>query len=341
MLNELHDLPEGILECESHELSGILQGPTLIHLNGKREWPLFVCVLQHGNEDTGWLAVRKLLRDYKSKVLPRSLSLFISNIEAAKYRVRRLQHQIDYNRIWPGGDSTGTDEHRLMRQVWEIMRERNVFASIDVHNNTGCNPHYACVNRLDNRFFNLARIFSRTIVYFIRPIGVQSLAFAQLCPSVTVECGRPGQEFGVSHARDFIEAVLALDKMTDAFVPENVMNLYHTVAIVKVPDHLNIGFGEGKNNIRLIDNLDRLNFIEHPKGTILAEVCGHERHYLEAWDESGQEISSDYFEIVGKYIRTRKSVMPSMLTCDATAIKQDCLCYLMERMILQAYRQGG
>ena len=64
-----------------------------------------------------------------------------------------------------------------MRAVVDIMRERGVFASIDLHNNTGSNPHYACVNRLDNRYLHLATLFARTVVYFLRPTGVQSVSY--------------------------------------------------------------------------------------------------------------------------------------------------------------------
>jgi succinylglutamate desuccinylase len=332
MLTELYDLPDGILDCDAKDLSGKLSGSTLIHLKGKQPEPLFVCVLQHGNEDTGWLAMRELLRDYQQKELPRSVSLFISNVEASQYGVRRLEHQIDYNRIWPGCDSTGTDEHRLMREVWQKMKERNVFASIDLHNNTGRNPHYACVNKLDNQFFNLARIFSRTVVYFIRPTGVQSMAFAQLCPSVTVECGKPGQEFGVSHARDFVEEVMALESISDEPVHASDMSLYHTVATVKVPEHLSIGFGDEGRDIDFIEDLDQLNFMEQPARKVLAQLNSPVQSHLEAWSETGQEVASEYFQVEENKIMTSRPVMPSMLTRDTRIIKQDCLCYLMERM---------
>ena len=87
----------------------------------------------------------------------------------------------------------------MMRQLVDLMRERDVFASIDVHNNTGLNPHYGCINKLDPQFFHLATQFSRTVVYFIRPKGVQSMAFADICPAVTVECGKPDRPHGAAH----------------------------------------------------------------------------------------------------------------------------------------------
>jgi succinylglutamate desuccinylase len=333
MLNELTQLPDGLLDRESNELLDLLPSPTLIHLEGERSEPLFVSVLQHGNEDTGWVAIRELLREYENKTLPRALSLFISNVEAAQYRVRRLEHQIDYNRIWPGCDSTGTDEHRLMRQVWEIMRERKPFASIDIHNNTGHNPHYACVNKLDNRFFNLAELFSETVVYFIKPNGVQSLAFAQFCPAVTVECGKPGEGDGVKHAKRFVETVLNLDEISDQKDHGDMM-LFHTVAIVRIPEHLTIGFDDTSRNIDFVGNLDQLNFIELPPGTLLANIRTGEHSVIEAWSESGQEVANEYFAVENGQLVTRKQLMPSMLTRDVKVIRQDCLCYLMERMDL-------
>jgi len=333
MLNELTQLPDGLLEKESNELYELLPSPTLIHLPGKNPEPLFVSVLQHGNEDTGWVAIRELLRGYHDRQLPRALSLFISNVEAAQYRVRRLEHQIDYNRIWPGCDSTGTDEHRLMRQVWETMRARDTFASIDIHNNTGRNPHYACVNKLDNRFFNLAEMFSETVVYFIKPTGVQSLAFAQFCPSVTVECGRPGEGDGVQHAKRFVEKVLQQSEISDQKDHEE-MTLFHTVAIVKIPEHLTIGFDDDSRDINFVSNLDELNFIEQQAGTMLAKVHTQDNAIIEAWSEGGQEIAQEYFTVENGRLLTCKHLMPSMLTRDVKVIRQDCLCYLMERMKL-------
>lgn len=334
MLLEMNELPAGLLEKASDEIYEILPSPALIHLQGENPEPLFVSVLQHGNEDTGWLAMQQLLRKYQNRKLPRSLSMFISNVEAAQYRVRRLEHQIDYNRIWPGCDSTGTDEHRLMRQVWEIMREKGVFASIDIHNNTGRNPHYACINKLDHRFMSLAHLFSETVVYFIKPSGVQSMAFAQFCPSVTIECGKPGEGDGVQHAMNYVEKVMLLDDIPLDRDPEDI-SLFHTVAVVKIPDHLSIGFDDMSKDICLDDSIDQLNFIEQPAGTQIASIQTDEHSVIEAWAENGQELAAEYFTIEDGKLLTRRTLMPSMLTKDLKVIRQDCFCYLMERMNVQ------
>jgi succinylglutamate desuccinylase len=331
MLRELNHLPPGLLQLRATELLTALGGPTLIHLPGRREPALFLSVLMHGNETVGWEAIRELLALHGDRQLPRALSLFIGNLAAAAQGLRRLEGQPDYNRVWPGSDQPETPEHRLMRRVVEIMRARGVFASVDVHNNTGLNPHYACVNRLDHRFFHLATLFSRTVVYFLRPLGVQSMALADLCPAVTLECGKVGQARGVDHARDYIDACLHLAEHSEDPVAIQDIDLFHTVAQVRVPPGVSFGFGERARDIRFAEDLDRLNFRELPAGTTFGCVDTPRGLPLEVRDEQGRDVAERYFEVDQRELRVRLPVMPSMLTTDCEVIRQDCLCYLMER----------
>src|SRR6478672_7097532 len=137
MLTTLRQFPHALLGVSPTELHKVLPGPTLIHLPGRREAPLFVSLLLHGNEHTGLEAIQKVLAQYGARPLPRALSLFIGNVAAAARGLRRLDGQPDYNRVWPGGDGAGLPEHAMMCEVVEQMRVRGVFASIDIHNNTG------------------------------------------------------------------------------------------------------------------------------------------------------------------------------------------------------------
>jgi succinylglutamate desuccinylase len=331
LLREYHELPTGLLDAEPRQLAELLGGPALIHLPGRRERPLFVSVLLHGNETTGVLAVQGLLRQFQDKELPRALSLLVGNVEAARDGVRRLAGQPDYNRVWPGGEHCDSPEQRMMSQVFDIMQARQPFASVDVHNNTGINPHYACINRIDHRFMHLASLFSRTLVYFIRPAGVQSMAFASLCPAVTVECGKVGQSAGELHVREFLDACLHLSDIPAHPVAAHDVDLYHTVATVRVPRVFSFGFGEQPVDICFINDLDHLNFRELPPGTTLAHLNGVDAMPLEAVDEQGLEVAQRFFTVEGDLLRTRRALMPAMLTLDERVIRQDCLGYLMER----------
>lgn len=362
-LTILDQFPPEALECAATDLHRHFSGPTLIHLPGERPEPLFVSVLLHGNETTGWEAMRALLRKFRDRPPPRALSLFLGNIEAARRGVRRLDEQLDFNRVWPLADSAARpnelaeppqsesaaqDTAKIMAQVVAEMRARACFASIDIHNTTGSNPHYGCVNKLDGAFLNLARLFSRTVIYFLRPLGVQSAAFAEFCPAVTIECGKAEGQTGIRHAMDFVETVLHLKELAPQRPPAREYDLYHTVAVVKVPESTSFRFQSpaatqasraAQSDLIFDGDLDRWNFRELAHGTVFGNAQGSAR--LAAWDETGREVGAEFFEYRDAHdshaagvreIRLKKAVMPSMLTVDPEIVRQDCLGYFMERL---------
>ena len=330
-LHQLDHIPRRLLDIDALNLHTLLPGPTLLHLEGNNRRPLFVSVLLHGNEVTGLLAIQNLLKKYQKHSLPRSLSVFIGNIEAAKAGLRRLSDQPDYNRIWPGTDHPDCPEVRLMQQVWSIMRDREVQISIDIHNNTGRNPLYGCVNRLQPRFLNLAALFGRLVVYFLRPKGVQSMAFAELCPAVTLECGKPGVHQGVERASDFVDTCLHLNDIPDRLPGKGGIDLFHTVAQVKIREGCSFSFTETTTDLLFRSDLDHLNFTELPPGISLGEVHSDSVPLI-ALDDQGHEVTERYFEVREGKLILKQKVMPSMLTLDERIIRQDCLCYLMERL---------
>jgi len=326
-------MPEGLAALDARELHLKLPGPTLIHLPGRQAEPLFVSVLLHGNEDTGWEAVKRLLTKYQGGGLPRALSLFIGNVAAAARGQRRLDGQQDYNRIWGEGDSP---EHSMARRVLEEMQGRKVYAAIDIHNNTGRNPHYACINRLATPFLHMATLFGRTVVYFTKPDTVLSMAFAELCPATTVECGQAGQEAGIEHALEYVDACLHLAQHPEHPVSPGDIHLFHTMAIIKLPEEISFSFDAAKSvDISFTSDLDALNFRELPIGTVLGRLNTDKSGVLEAWNEQGVDVCNHYFEVVDGEIRLKRPVMPSMLTLDERVIRQDCLCYFMERLEFQ------
>ena len=348
MLTLLDHIPDGLLHCEATDLHRILPGPTLIQLNGRRPQPLFVSVLLHGNETSGLTAIQSILEKHHQQELPRALSIFFGNVSAAREGKRHLDDQPDYNRVWPcagfDDDCEGnTAEHQMMRQIVGIMKEQNVFASIDVHNNTGLNPHYGCINKLDSRFFHLATQFSRTVVHFVRPKGVQSMAFSDFCPAVTVECGKADQPHGAAHAAEFINTCLHLSELPTHSIAAHDMDLFHTVVTVSVPDHVSINFNgndihdESSADIRFLPDLDHLNFHELATGIPLAYLRPDLHDIpLSVIDEKGDDVKDRYFQIHAGELRTARDVMPSMFTLDTDVIRQDCLGYLMERIDWQS-----
>ena len=329
MLNETDILPAGLLEAEATELLELLGSPTLIHLQGKQTEPLFISTLLHGNETTGFYAVQRLLKEYQDRLLPRSVSLFIGNVEAAAVQQRRLDHQPDYNRIWPGTHHDDCAEKDMMKTVSNIMYKRSPFASIDIHNNTGLNPHYACVNILNPHCIQLAGMFGSTVVYFTSPKGVQSAAFSDFCPAVVLECGQSGQADGVSHSVRFLQAVLNTEKLSSEH-PGHI-NLFHTVARVTVPEIFTLGT-DNSADIHLSHELENMNFEQLGTGSVFAGLNPDSNARLVVTNESSEDVTGEFFEIENARIVLRKNATLSMYTTNERAIRQDCLCYLMEQI---------
>ncbi|MCC5864383.1 MAG: succinylglutamate desuccinylase/aspartoacylase family protein [Wenzhouxiangella sp.] len=337
----LDHLPDALLDQPASELHRHLDGPTLIHLPGRRPQPLFVSVLQHGNETSGWEAIRRLLKSrYQRDPLPRSLVLMIGNVRAAARGQRRLADQPDFNRCWPGAHGQRTIWHQLFGEITEHVRRLKPFASIDVHNNTGQNPHYAAVNRIEPQRLQLAARFSRTVIYFTEPLGVQSLAFGEFCPAVTLECGLAAETDGTDHAMAYVDGILNLDELSARMPAPEHLELYHMIATVTVREDIDFGFSAQAADLRFQPDLDRLNFREMPPGTRLARTVNGHGLPLIARSHDGRDLTSDCFAFADGQVVTRRPLMPAMLTTDESIVRQDCLCYLMERIGLDRPGEG-
>jgi succinylglutamate desuccinylase len=329
-VTEWKSLPAGFLECDASEIIRFSEQPILLHLTGRKTQPLVLSILLHGNEDTGWRALQMVLRKYRQTELPRSLTVFIGNITAAHERVRRLNTQPDYNRIWPGTLLAGLPEAELAASVVQRMQALKPFAFIDIHNNTGKNPFYACVTEVNAQNLYLARLFSRTVVYFRTPVGTAAGAMNALCPSITVECGKAGSTAGDEQAAQLIEAALHLDHFPVSDHTSDDVEVYHTVATVKIAPEASFRFSSGTGDIVFQQNFEDWNFCELPAGTVLAEQTGNSP-LLQISDESGADAHAEFIDLTEGKLRLRRSVMPAMITMNQQVIRQDCLCYLMER----------
>ncbi len=230
MLKTLNHIPDGLLNREASRLHEVLDGPTLIHIDGRERRPLYISVLLHGNETTGWETVRALFRRHAEGNLPRSLSLFIGNVAAAKENLRFLDGQPDYNRIWNAGD---TPEHAMAAAVLESMRALEPVACIDVHNTSGTNPHHACINVLEPPHLSLASRFGHFVVYSDWQPTLQTVAFSRFCPTVLIECGMPERPGGVEHALAYIEDAMMRDGLDEVHLHPGDIDLFHTAAIVE------------------------------------------------------------------------------------------------------------
>ncbi len=332
MITILDQLPDNILDVDAKQLHQYVENHTLVHLRGKIKRPLFVSILQHGDETTGWDAIKLLIKQHLNK-LPRSLYLLFGNVEAAKENLRQLDHQPDFNRCWPGLHKDVNEVTKIMSEITDMMREIKPFASIDIHNNTGRNPHYAGINSLNIEFSNLASLFSDTIIHFTSPDGIQSGAFAEFCPSVTIECGMSGTADGIEQTHTFLENLIHLPSLKE--VPgiaehRKVLNIFSTV---KVRPEISIAIADKVNepvNFIINSDLDYHNFHLLEVGTVFGQLADDEVDMpFVVTDQIGHDITDHYFQKNGREISLKQKVVPAMITQSIQAIRLDCLCYLM------------
>lgn len=328
MLNETSHITDDFLDAKAEDLLDILKAPTLFHIEGTNPQPLFISTLLHGNETTGLYAVQRLLKKYREKPLPRALSLFIGNIAAARENQRSLDTQDDYNRIWPGSYHSDSAEKDMMQNITNIMRKKKPFASIDIHNNTGKNPHYGCINILNPHGLVLVSEFSDIAVYFTDPKGVQSSAFSDFCPSVVLECGQASDKSGEEHALTYIEKILHMDSLSSGN-SEN-LTLYHTIARVTIP--VTVSIGDSSKDLCLNTELEDKNFHLIQPGTEFASINSTKDKLITVNSESHEDITDEYMQVKDGRILFRKPITLSMFTTSEKAIRQDCVCYLMEEL---------
>lgn len=326
VLTVLHALPEGLLDCAPRDVPDVLDGPALIHLAGRSGQPLFVSILLHGNEITGLLAMQRILKYYQDRELPRPLSLFVGNTAAAGAGKRLVPGQPDFNRIWTPGEGP---EHAMTREVLERVGALKPVACIDIHNNTGRNPMYTVVARREPAHLSLASRFSRTVVYATSPDNTCSAAFSNLCPAVAVESGLPGEPEGVDAVVRYVSDTLELPDPVHHV--EFDIDLFHTVAVVKlVPSYTCGAVGEDVD-LQLDPFIERYNFKEISPGTRLGRVRGNSAGVVEVQPFKPGAIEP-WLQVQDGELTVARTIMPAMLTSDPDIIKWDCLCYLMERL---------
>lgn len=324
-LDRLTELPERLSEIEVRDIKSVFPHPTLIFIQGEKEPALFISTLLHGNETTSFSVLQHLQRTLSGKTPERSLIIFVGNVDAASLGVRHLDNAPDFNRIWSQGD---TPYHRMTEEILSEVRHRGLFASVDIHNNTGKNPVYGCVNALRSADLQLAEIFAPVGVYYLNPPTTQSIAFSHICPAVTVECGVSNDPEGLASAIRLVETVMAMDHFDSRPPSDFNVELYQTIGRVLIAPDANFSFGVGYTDLHLRGDLESLNFKHLAAGDFWANTTRKEMP-LKVVDEHNTDLTDHFFTQDNGEIRLTRNALPSMVTLDRNVIRQDCLCYLM------------
>jgi succinylglutamate desuccinylase len=323
-LTILSELPLSFLEVDIKDIEQVFSGPTLIHLQPEtftHEQPIFLSILLHGNEHSGFYALREVLK----KKRKRPLLIFIANPQAAAKNRRFLDEQVDFNRVWQGGHHP---QAKVAQDVINYVRKENPLLSIDIHNNSGKNPFYSCINRTDDEFLSLARFFSPYVVYFTEPHEVQSMAFSKFCPAITIEAGQSGERKGIETLVNKLIEVLDWEEIPPH--QEQVV-IYHTVARFRIPADLTYDFFNERSSeyeLCLREDIEDYNFRALPHGFSLGHAKTPHGLWLEG-DHGGNSFD-EYLKWQDGQILVKKSFIPAMLTTNRAIIAEDCLGYVME-----------
>lgn len=221
----------------------------------------------------------------------------------------------------------------MLEDVTQRVRAERIFASVDIHNNSGENPHYACLTRLDPDFLALASHFGHRVVHFGVPKGVQAMSFARFAPAVTLECGRPGDQVGVARAAHLLRYCLETDLLTRNDEADHPLEVHHTLYRIEVAPEVSLSFNGCEADICFSEEIVHHNFEIVRAGTPLARCRpGLDRLPIVALDDRGIDLANDIFSMEQGEIRLRHEFVPSMLTANETMVRQDCLGYLMQRL---------
>ena len=304
-LNVLGALPASIAQLPAAALADALGGPTLFDLRKPDVPPLFVSVLLHGNETSGWNAIRRLV----GQVSGASVLLFVGNVEAARRDIRSVPGGLDFNRVWAGGD---TPEAAIADEVTALVAAARPYLAVDIHNNTGDNPPYAVVTDTRPRTLSVARAFAQRALLTAQPDGFLSRRFADFCTAVTIEVGMPRDAESTERATSFLSRLL-----TSAAAPDDDpgdLALFETTARVLLDDGAVIE-----------PAVQRFNFRSAPAGTALTRSGP-----LVAEDAGGGDVTDAYLANENGAMVLKHDTHVAMYTGSEESARLDCLCYLLQ-----------
>ncbi len=335
-LNIINTVPDTFADISYRDIKKVFSQPTLIHLKGKKSPALFVSILLHGNEFSGLEIMQALLKKYQTDNgydLPRDLWLFVGNVDAAERGVRAIAGKTDFNRAWPGTPDPQTDTAKLIAQVFATISKTPLFAAIDLHNNTGQNPHYGCITDVNEENKYLCAFFNHIAMVFKSPKGVSTMAFDGICPAITLECSTPGNKSAEEKAFALVDDLMHMDHFPTKSLAEHDLQLVKNSATVKIGRNIRFCFEDDAGSISdtdltIVKNFDHHNFTMLEKDEVFAYTKVDKP--LLVLSPGGEDITHEIIQNKNGGLSLKTAMMPAMITMDKSIVLQDCLCYLLE-----------
>ena len=314
-------LDPGLLDLSAKELGSTLEHPTLFELVRPDVSPIFISVLLHGNETSGWDAVRSLLKQRMSNGDVPSLFLFVGNVKAAREGVRALRDQPDFNRIWESNGSGGMDWTEDL--IAEVSSGRPWFA-IDIHNNTCPNPHHSVITDMNPATLASAKRFSDIAIFALQPPGVLSKRCSQFCTAMTIEVGIPSDPTSATRAERFLDYLLRQGAAPVSATED--LRIYRNKFRVVIEN------ARALEEWQVPDFEPRLsdwNFKTLKRGTKIAELKSEDGRLI-AQDDHLNDVTDSFLDYQDNVVLLKSDVIMSMYTEDPRIALQDCVCYFLE-----------
>lgn len=315
-----------LLDLKSEELAGVIQEPTLFDFTQSGSKPFFLSTLLHGNETSGWDALRAITKEVVNEHGLPSVLILLGNVKAAERNRRHLDHQPDFNRIWDDGDSP---YQRWASEILFYVRARQPWFSLDIHNNTGPNPHHTVLTSLDELTLRAARLFSRTAIVARQPPGVLTRRCAEFSTATTIEAGLPQDPNSARRARSYLEKLWRKQSVPE--VDTSDLNIFENSVRVIVENAAQL---TNDDVPQFTPKLHQYNFKVIPAGTTLAKLSSSDVRLL-AIDKYQQDRTDDYLRYINGTVELCRDTIMSMYTEDPLIIRQDCVCYFLD--VLKGY----
>ena len=306
-----------------------LGGPAVIRVPGRdRSRVRAVTTLLHGNEPSGLRAILRWLRDDVTPAV--DALLVVASVEAARsapgFAHRMLPGRPDLNRCFLG--PFDTPEARLAQAILRVLRRADPEAVIDIHNNTGHNPPYGVGVEPTAEALWLTGLFGDRFVWSHLRLGALMEAISDI-PSVTTEVGRSGDPAADDVAYRGLARFLGAEKL---FAPAGESP---RVLVMPMRARLRPGVTLVISDERSADasltiraDLDRHNFENVAAGTEIGwSTCS--ALPLELIDDHARDRAEEFFELTDGVLRTRRALIPIMITTDPSAAESDCLFYVV------------
>ena len=224
----------------------------------------------------------------------------------------------------------------LAKQLMTTLAEEPLFVALDIHNNTGRNPHYSVLTRMDAQSKGLAYLFSDKAVYIEEPDTVLGRALQALCPTTTVEVGPVGDPASDERTFDLLQAYLALSELPGD--PGEQLKLHRSLGRVHILEDVKFDFTDDitaeqarTEDLILTSGIEAVNFHEIPAGFQFGVGRRPLDEIVKVLDPQHRDITETFFAAHSDgTIALRRQAIPAMFTTDHAVIRQDCLCYLME-----------